>query len=276
MDFLIYNGKIVNQEAINLTELLYNKTFELKQKIWYGYGGIPLFKENIHLIEKQAMSLNLPLPKLFKNKRELLRITKRMLNKNKFYRSGYVEMHLFWQNDNVEILISSMAFSFFEFPFSQEGILLAPTNQKKHSHNKLSQFSFYNEIIWKTTIQELIGSYYKNTVLTNEKNAICECPFSNIFFLKGNELVTPDLKTGCYNDIIRPVILKMAKSLKLNPVESDNIQISDLPEMDEIFLASEQTGMQWVLGFEKKRYLHYHSENIHEKLNEFLKEKSTD
>lgn len=275
MDFLIYNEKIVEKEAINLTELLYKKTFGLKQKIWYGYGGIPLLNENIALIEKQTDTLKLPLPKIFENKRELFRITKRMLNKNKFYRSGYIELHLFWQNDRVDLLITSLAFSNFEFPFPDDGILLTSSNQKKHSQNKLNQFSFYNESIWKSAIQEVTDSVYANSVITNEKYAVCECPFSNIFFIKGDELITPALKTGCYNDILRQVILKLTKSIGLKSVESDSIQLSDLPKMDEIFLASEQNGMQWVMGFKKKRFLHQHSEFIHEKLNDFLKEKST-
>jgi branched-chain amino acid aminotransferase len=276
MDFLIYNNKIVQKEEINLSKFLYENSFSLKQKIWYGFGGIPLFTENIRLIEKQAEALKLPLPEFFKNKREFFRITKRMLNKNKFYRSGLIKIYLFWQNKKVETLITSSAFSFFDFPFSEEGILITSSNHKKHSQNSLNQFAIYNDMAWKTTLRDLTGTYYKNAVITNEKNAVCECPFSNIFFLKGNEIMTPALTTGCYDDILRSTVLKMTKSLKLIPVESDNIQLSDLPKMDEIFLASEQNGIQWVLGFENKRFLHRHSSNIHEKLNEFLKTKSTD
>lgn len=276
MDFLIYNGEIVAKEEINLSKLLYENSFALKQKIWYGFGGIPLFTENIRLIEKQAEVLKLPLPNIFSNKREFFRITKRLLNKNKFYRSGFIEIHLFWKNENVETIITSSAFSFFDFPFSGEGILTTSSNHKKHSQNKLNQFSFYNETIWETTLLELNSTYFKNAVLTNETGAVCECSFSNIFFLKGKKIITPALSAGCYNDSLRSVILKTAKSLKLVPVESDNIQLSELPKMDEIFLASEQTGIQWMLGFENKRFLHRYSDAIHEKLNEFLKEKAAD
>lgn len=274
MDFLIHNGEIVRRKEINLSKFLYEKSFSLKQKIWYGFGGIPLFTENICLIEKQAEILKLPLPEIFSNKREFFRITKRMLNKNKFYRSGFIEIHLFWQKKNVDTVITSSAFSFFDFPFSEEGILITSSNHKKHSQNKLNQFSFYNETIWETTLLELNDTYFKNAVLTNETGAVCECSFSNIFFLKGKKIITPALNAGCYNDSLRSVILKTAKSLKLVPVESDNIQLSELPKTDEIFLASEQTGIQWALGFENKRFLHRHSDAIHEKLNEFLKEKA--
>lgn len=276
MDFLIYNEEIVRREEINLSKFLYEKSFSLNQKIWYGFGGIPLFTENIQLIEKQVEVLKLPLPDIFSNKREFFRIAKRMLNKNKFYRSGFIEIHLFWQNENVETIITSNAFSFFNFPFFEEGVLITSSSHKKHSQNKLNQFSFFNESIWETTLLELNGTYFKNAVLTNQTGAVCECSFSNIFFLKDKKIITPTLSAGCYNDSLRSVILKTAKLLKLVPVECDNIQLCELPKMDEIFLASEQTGIQWVLGFENKRFLHRYSDAIYEKLNEFLKEKAAD
>jgi len=273
MDFLIYNGEIKSKEEDNLSHLLYNGTFSLNHKIWYGYGGIPLFDENIRLIGRQAEALNLPLPQLFQNKRELFRITKRMLNKNKFYRSGYVHCHIYRGNQNSELLITSNAFHDFEFPFSEEGKLITISPQKKHSENNFNPFGFFNEMLWETTLSQLRGLHFQNAVLTNEKGAVCECAFSNIFLIKRNELITPSKKTGCFIDVLRPYILETARLLKLKTVESASIQPADLKNMDEIFLASEQAGIQWVLGVENKRFLHRHSRQIHDKLNEFLKAK---
>lgn len=275
MDFLIYNDEIKNKEKVNLSQILYNETFSLKHKIWYGFGGIPLFEENIRLIGRQAEALNLPLPQLFQNKRELFRITKRMLNKNKFYRSGYIHFHIFRGSQNSEMLITSSAFHDFEFPFSEEGKLITISPQKKHSENSFSSFGFFNEMLWETTLSQLKGSHFQNAVLTNEKGAVCECAFSNIFLIKRNELITPSLKTGCFNDVLRPYIQETARLLKLKTTESDSIRPNDLKNMNEIFLASEQAGIQWVLGVENKRFLHHHSRQIHDKLNEFLKEKAS-
>ena len=275
MDFLIYNGEIKNKKDVNLSEILYNEAFSLNHKTWYGFGGIPLFKENIRLIERQAEALNLQLPQLFRNKRELFRITKRMLNKNKFYRSGYVHFHIYRENMNSELLITSSASRDFDFPFSDDGKLITISPQKKHSKNNFNQYKFLNEALWQTTLSQLKETHYHNAVLTNEKEAVCECAFSNIFLIQKNELITPSLKTGCFSDVLRQFILETARSLKLKTVESDSIQSSDLKNMDEIFLASEQAGIEWVLGVENKRFLHRHSQQIHENLNEFLKERSS-
>ena len=275
MDFLILNGKIIKKEEVNLTGLMFNSEFRLKQKAWYGFGGIPLFHENLSLIKHQAELLKMPLPRLFKNTRELFRITKRLLNKNKFYRSGYVSFNIFRNGVTSDLLITSSAFPDFEFPFSEKGKLIAVSSQKKHSQNDFNHFGFFNETLWYTTLLKLHGTHFQNAVLTNEKNRVCECAFSNIYFMKNKQLITPSLNTGCFNDTLRPLILETARILKFEVIESESVHPDDIKNMDEVFLASEQLGVQWVMGVENKRFLHRHSTQIHEKLNEFLKKKST-
>lgn len=275
MDFLIYNGEIKKTEDVNLSTLIYSSSFYLKQKVWFGFGGIPLFHENVELMKHQAKALNLTLPPIFQNIRELFRLTKRMLNKNKFYRSGHVIFYIFRNEATSDFLISSNAFPVFDFPFSGEGKLIAVSSQKKHSQNDLNQFGFFNEVLWFTTLSKLHGTHFQNAVVTNEKNMVCECAFSNIYLIKNKQLITPSLNTGCFNDTLRPMILETARILKFEVIESESVHPGDLKNMDEVFLASEQLGVQWVMGVENKRFLHRHSTQIHEKLNEFLKKKST-
>lgn len=274
MDFLIYNGKIKKKEEVNLSAILYNGVFSLKNKVWYGFGGIPLFYENIDLIKRQAEVLNLPLPPLFGNTRELYRITKRLLNKNKFYRSGYIHIYIFRNGAASDLLITSSAFPVFDFPFSDEGKLIAFSSQKKHSQNDFNRFVFFNETLWHTTLTKLQDTHFQNAVLTNQKDVVCECAFSNIYLIRNKQFITPALNTGCFNDALRPLMLETARILKFKVIESDSLLPNDLKDFDEIFLASEQQGIQWVMGVENKRFLHRHSTKIYEKLNEFLKEKS--
>jgi hypothetical protein len=46
--------------------------------------------------------------------------------------------------------------------------------------------------------------------------------------------------------------------------------------MNEIFFASEEIGIQWVLGVENKRFVNPVTKQIHRKLNKILKEKVID
>ncbi len=273
MNFLIVDGEIIKKEDYLPGLLFQGDPFMLKQKIWFGFGGIPLFDENIESIENQVSKLNRELPELFANRRELFRLIKRMLNKNKFYRSGYIHIQIFWFNTEIHSVISSEAFSAFDFPYAQKGILLTFSNQQKTASNSFNPFAFFNQNIWEAALAEIRNSPYQNAVILNEKDDVCECSFANLFMIKGSKLLTPSLKSGCFDDILRSEILNNAKETGLTVVDSNHIQKEELKEMDEIFLASEEKGIQWVLGLGNKRFLHQMTDKIHEKTNDCLRKK---
>ncbi|MCD6354652.1 MAG: aminotransferase class IV [Prolixibacteraceae bacterium] len=268
--FVIVNGKIVEKEEVNLTHLFTGDPFILSQKIWFGFGGIPLFNKNMDAINSQIEALQLPYPGLLSNRRELFRITKRMLNKNKFYRSGWIEIRLLWNDEQVNSIISSRAFPEFDFPFFNNGILINYSEFKKESSNSFTRFPFYSANRWEIIDIQLRSSQFQNSILLNEKNAVCECVNANLFFVKGNMLITPSLETGCFEDSLRAIILEIASLLKFKIVELENIRKDDVSNMDEIFLAGESHGIQWILGVERKRFVHEISKQIHKRLNRYL------
>lgn len=273
MDFLIINGEVVSKNEANLTDFVWDEPFILTQKVWFGYGGIPHFQENLQSIKEQLKTLNLPLPDLFKNKRELFRLTKRILNKNKFYRSGFVHYQFFVVNKNINYLIASEAFETFDFPFLKQGLLVTFSSIRKNSTFNLGRFKYHNNNLWNAAKAEAQTLKLGGSILLNEKENICEGIASNVFMVKDGVLVTPSLETGCYNDMLRTVILQLAKELKLKTIEVSEIVKEHLLEMDEVFFASEELGIQWILGVDKKRFVHVYSEKIYNKLNFYLKSK---
>ncbi len=264
---------MVEKGEADLTQLFRDHSFSLSQKLWYGYGGVPLFSENMELLTRQLEALKIPLPGEFINKRELFRLVKRMLNKNKFYRSGLVNIQLFWKDREVQTLVTCNAYAGFDFPFSEEGLLVCFSSQKKFAGNRFNRFVFFNETLWETALAEIRDTPFQQVFILNEKNNICESAYANIFMVKGGELFTPSLKSGSYEDVVRPVVLEMANHLGLKTSETEILREGDVLEMDEVFIASEQLGIKWILGVENKRYLHYYSEKIHKKMGEFLKGK---
>jgi branched-subunit amino acid aminotransferase/4-amino-4-deoxychorismate lyase len=273
MAFIILNGKIIKKEESGLKLPAMEYTFLLSQKIWFGFGGIPLFFENMKLLLQQLDSLNMPVPDEFNNIRELMRLTKRMLNKNKFYRSGYIYFQFFLKKNKINTLITSKSFTEFDFPFNEKGLLTCFSDQIKYSHNKFNNYSFYNKILWDVALGQLHGTDCKNTIILNEKEMVCECPYANIFMLNNKKIITPSLSSGCYEDILRQIVIDAAKKTGIDAIEQENIKKMDLMEMDEIFIVGEQTGMNWILGIDNKRFLHYNSAEIYKEINEYLKQK---
>lgn len=272
MEFLIINGEVLRKEEANLTHLFWDEPFMLSQKIWFGFGGIPLFSKNIDFLTQQLNVFNIKVPNFLINKRELFRITKRMLNKNKFYRSGIINIQLFIIDTKIDYVITSIGYPEFDFPFSKHGLQVNFSESKRQSANDLNRHLFYNKTNWRIKRSQLRDSTFQNSILINEKGMISEGIGSNIFMIKENVIITPSLESSCFEDTIRNIILEIAPQLQLKTVELPNIKKEHIFEMNEIFLANEETGVQWVLGIENRRFVHETTTQIHNNLNKYLRE----
>lgn len=274
MDHFILNGEILKKSESGFIPFLWDEPFVITRKIWFGFGGIPLFYENIENIKLGLSALNIVVPNALLNEKELFRITKRMLNKNRFYRSGIITCQVYAGKTETNVVLSSAGFQEFEFPFSQQGIMVNFFEYEKFSADPLGQFNFSNEALWKFAGSRISGTPFHNSVILNEKGFVCDCILANIFMIKGKTLLTPSIETGCYTDTLRTHILNNADILGLKVVESGEIGRDDIFQMNEIFIAGEEIGIQWIVGVLNKRFVHNYSAKIHENLNDELKNKS--
>lgn len=272
--FVVFNGEVVERSGLNLSFLFWEEKIVVSQKCWFGYGGIPLFNENIDLLLQQIEILKLPCPALLNDKNELFRVTKRMLNKNKFYRSGYVHFYIFWQENKLHTLILSELSEKFDFQLTAKGILVNFSDIIKFSSNGYYRHSFYNETLWKAASAQNRGTYFQNSLILNENQSICEAIFANFYSINGGTFFTPSLETGSYEDILREIIINIARDMGFAISETENLKKEDVFASDELFIAGEATEISWILGVENKRFVHKYSEEIHRKLNDYLKEKA--
>jgi branched-chain amino acid aminotransferase len=273
MDYIIINGEIVKKQETEYISFFWDEPFIISKIMWFGFGGIPLFSENIESIKTTLETLNIAIPHLVNDERELFRITKRMLNKNRYYRSGIIKVQLFIDKNETNTVVNSFAFAEFDFPFSEQGLIINFSEIEKYSVNPLNKFAFFNAPFWKFAKAQNQETNFDNSIFLNEKEAVCDCISSNIFMVKGKQLYTPSIGTGCYIDGLRNHILEIAPKAGLKVSEIDNVKKDVIFQMNEIFLASEEHGIQWVIGVENKRFVRNYSVNIHALLNEFLKKK---
>jgi len=275
MDFIIINGEIVKKSETGFIPFFWDEPFVIAQKIWFGFGGIPLFHENLENIKLILKTLNSDVPGLFPDEQQLFRITKRMLNKNRFFRSGIITCLIYIGKTGINTLISSIGFPDFDFPFTKQGLIINFSEFVKFTGNQLNRFNYFNLPLWTTAASQIRESNHQNSIFLNEKGIVSDCISSNIFMIRGKILYTPAVETGCYTDALRNCILEIAPKLNLKITESNGIENEDLIRMNEIFLASEENGIQWVLGLGTKRFVHHYSAKIHELLNDYLKKKIT-
>ncbi|MAZ61084.1 MAG: hypothetical protein CMG50_02770 [Candidatus Marinimicrobia bacterium] len=83
---------------------------------------------------------------------------------------------------------------------------------------------------------------YYEPVFYNKNKVITECAVRNIFFIKGNSLLTPSLDLGVLPGVMRSTIISIAIKNKLNILES-HIKKEDVKHMDEAFISSTGIGL---------------------------------
>ena len=276
MAYLLVNNHILKETEAKLTPFLLNTPDIYKHSIWFGFGGIPLLDENLEILEIELKTLGHDLPELFKNRRELFRLLKRMLNKNRFYRTGLITFQFFITEEKIAYLVTCKAFEDFDFQINAQGLFISISTSKVLSHSQYNISRFGRAALWKQVAAECKDKTNTRAVILNEKEIVCEGIAANLFMIKDKVLFAPSVNTGCYCDLIRPEIMRLANGLNMKVVETDDLEPKHLLQMDELFFASETQGIQWILGFEDRRYVHRHTDKIYAALNSFLEKKTED
>lgn len=89
---------------------------------------------------------------------------------------------------------------------------------------------------------------YDDLIILSSQGHIAECVVSNIFWIKGSQVFTPDLRSGCVNGTMRQYIISQLEKTTLRfrevlqPIEA-------LYEAEAVFL-SNASGIKWVEHYE--------------------------
>ena len=79
-------------------------------------------------------------------------------------------------------------------------------------------------------------------VFYNNNNVITECAMRNIFFIKGDKLITPALELGILPGTTRKIIAELSSKIHLKYSEEE-ILVNNVKSMDEAFICSSVVGI---------------------------------
>ena len=105
-----------------------------------------------------------------------------------------------------------------------------------------------------------------DAILLNEKKEVIESISSNIFMLKGNQLFTPLLSSGCLKGVMRKQVLELAEQLGLE-IKEESFSPFALQKADEVWLSNAINGIRWVGQYRKKSYTNNRAVEMVKKLN---------
>lgn len=132
--------------------------------------------------------------------------------------------------------------------------------------NQLSNYKTCNALLY-----VLAGIFKKQQKLDeafilNQNGFLCESISANLFIVYEKIIYTPALSEGCISGIMRKVIIDLALNNGFEVIEAQ-INPEILNQADEVFLTNAALGIQWVMGYNRKRYFYETSKFLIEKLN---------
>lgn len=112
---------------------------------------------------------------------------------------------------------------------------------------------------------------YQNCILINEKKELVEALNSNIFLIKGKDVLTPSLSSGCVNGIIRKKMIERLQKYDKLTISEVSISPFELLKVDEVFLTNSLNEIQVVHKYRKKVYKQERIEEIKDLFSSVLK-----
>ena len=119
----------------------------------------------------------------------------------------------------------------------------------------------------------VIGSIYakenklNNCLVLNTEKQVVEALNGNVFVVKGNEIKTPPMGSGCLKGVMRKQIIEIVNSLPEYELVEAAISPFELQKADEIFITNVVVGIQSVSKYRKKTFASEVSKLLIQKLN---------
>ncbi|WP_306552291.1 aminotransferase class IV [Daejeonella sp.] len=153
-----------------------------------------------------------------------------------------------------------------QYTFNNKGLIIDVYDELTKSVNILSNLKTCNSLIY--VLAGIFKNQYKldEVMILNQHGFLCESISSNVFVVYDSKLYTPSLNEGCIGGVMRQVVMRLAIENGIELIEAQ-VNPDILNEADEVFITNAAKGIQWVMGYNSKRYFNEMSKFLSEKLN---------
>ena len=278
LDPINFNGQIIDGDTIGFNQLKRGFNFGdgLFETIRVFNGKIICLDAHFNRISSGLDVLKIKQNYSF-NQNSLERyINELLLYKNIKY-GGKVKVYIFRaglgtykpETNQMSFVVEAMDLEQKKYVLNKKGFLVDIYHEYSKTVNQLSFFKTSNSLLYVLAAVTASENNLDDLFIVNQKSEIIESSNSNVFFFKEDVLLTPPLNSGCIEGVMRIEVIRAAKDLGINVLES-NVYEEDLEKSREIFLTNVISGIRWVGGYKKKRFYNFISKKIIEKLNKNL------
>ncbi len=170
------------------------------------------------------------------------------------------------EDNNVDFLITTSELPDNTYQINEEGLNIELFKDFYKNSGLLSTIKSTSAQLY--TIASIFRKEndFDECLLINERKEVVEAISSNIFILKGDELITPPLESGCLKGIMRKKVIEFAPQLNLK-IKEENFSPFALQKADEVWLTNSILGLQWVGQYRKKSYSNEKATAMLKKIN---------
>jgi len=169
-------------------------------------------------------------------------------------------------SNKMAYVLESQSMDESQYTFNKKGLIIDVYDELTKPVNILSNLKTCNSLVY------VLAGIFKNqntldeVMILNQHGFLCESISSNVFVVYDRKLYTPSLNEGCIGGVMRQVVMRLAKENGIELVEAQ-VNPDILNEADEVFITNAARGIQWVMGYNNKRYFNEVSKFLSEKLN---------
>jgi branched-chain amino acid aminotransferase len=92
---------------------------------------------------------------------------------------------------------------------------------------------------------------FDDALLLNERGEVSECTAANIFCVRGGDVATPPLSSGCLAGVSRAILLEEAQKSGV-AIKERTLKLEDFNYADEVFITSTTRHVQSISHIEKR------------------------
>ena len=117
----------------------------------------------------------------------------------------------------------------------------------------LSNLTTNNQLIQRIGLRYCEENDFNDCVILNNSKIISETLNGNIFMIMNDKVLTPSLKDGTNNNVIRSKIIELVNNdIEGYEIIEQSLSVFDIQKSDELFISNINFGIQPVSKFRKK------------------------
>jgi len=153
-----------------------------------------------------------------------------------------------------------------QYELNSKGLIIDVYDEIAKPINKLSNYKTSNALPYVMAGIFKSQNRLDEAMILNQSGFLCESISANVFVVYNDQIYTPALTEGCVGGVMRSAVMQLCKMNDLALVEAQ-INPEILKEAEEVFITNATQGIQWVMGYGRKRYFNEVSKFLIDKLN---------